>query len=77
MMAWIAAPEHPPMDEVMAAQVVKLREQMVSAPPELEPDAAQMEQMQQMQSGHMMGWHPGVPMPGHGVIRVGHVRLGG
>jgi hypothetical protein len=68
MMAWIAAPEHPAMDEVMAAQVVTLREQMASAPPEPELDAAQMEQMQQ---GRLV---MAPPMQGHTMY--GHLRRG-
>lgn len=76
MMAWIAAPEHPPMDAVMAAQVATLREQMVSAPPEFEPDAAQLAQMQQMHPMHPMGPFPGQPLQGHGFMRVGPGRFG-
>jgi hypothetical protein len=48
MMAWIASAEHSPMDEVMAAQVVTLREQMVSSPAVPELDEAQIDQMHQM-----------------------------
>jgi hypothetical protein len=65
MMAWIASAEHSPMDEVMAAQVVTLREQMVSSAAEPEPDEAQIEQMQQMHAvfaaqRHGFGrWGPG------------------
>ena len=71
MMAWIAAPEHPTMDAVMAAQVVTLREQMISAPPEPEPDAAQMEQM------HTMHQMIAPPMPGYqGQLRLGRARFG-
>ncbi|MGO8948064.1 MAG: AAA family ATPase [Ktedonobacterales bacterium] len=56
MMAWIAAPEHPAMDEVMAAQVATLREQMVSAPAEPELEAAQMQQMHPVFTPGMRGF---------------------
>jgi hypothetical protein len=46
------------MDEIMAGQVVALREQMVSIPPEVEP--AQMQQMP-----------PGFGMPMRGYMRFG------
>jgi SpoVK/Ycf46/Vps4 family AAA+-type ATPase len=62
MMAWIASAERSPMDEVMAAQVVTLREQMVSSPAEPEPDEAQMQQMQAIYAAQRHGfgrWGPG------------------
>lgn len=73
MMAWIAAPEHPPMDDVMTAQVATLREQMISAPPEPEPDAAQMTQMQ----GQPGGFHLYGPLHPQGGMRMGRGRLMG
>jgi hypothetical protein len=65
MMGWIAAPAERAMDEIMATQVVMLREQMVSAPPDLNPDATQMQQMPPM-FGHVMTSHVrfGPEMPG-------------
>jgi hypothetical protein len=68
MMAWIAAAEHSPMDEVMVAQVVTLREQMVSSPAEPEPDEAQIDQMHQM--------HVVYGPPRHGFGRWGPGRYG-
>jgi hypothetical protein len=58
MMGWIAAPGQRTMDEIMAGQVVALREQMASIPPEVE--AAQMQQMP-----------PGFGMPMRGYMRFG------
>jgi hypothetical protein len=68
MMAWIAEPEHSTMDEIMTAQVVTLREQMISAPAEPELDPAQIEQMHQA--------HTIFGGPMHGFVRYGPGRHG-
>jgi hypothetical protein len=69
MMAWIASSEHPPMDEVMAAQVLTLREQMISTPAEPELDPAQLEQMHQAYSVYGQ-------QQMHGFARRGMIRYG-
>jgi ATP-dependent 26S proteasome regulatory subunit len=68
MMAWIASLEQSPMDEVMAAQVVTLREQMVSSPAEPALDEAQIDQMHQM--------HAVFATPRYGFGRRGPGRYG-
>jgi hypothetical protein len=64
MMAWIAAPGERTMDAIMASQVGALREQMVSAPPEPEGDAAQMPGIGPMGRRHLMMRQFGARMPG-------------